>query len=555
MLPECGFEGCALTGPHLCDNRADHVRSFFLNILRHTKGRYAGQPFELHGWQFNDIVRPLFGEVVYSPEVGGYVRRYTIAWIEIARKNGKSELLAGIMIYLLVADGEKSGEIYGIARDQRQASLVYDVAKEMIRMSPALRAAVKTPTSIKRMVHLKSNSVYQVIASDGDTALGSNPSGVAADELLSWRDRSMWDAMETGLGSGARLQPLLAAATTAGVTNGKFGELQHKTMARIAEDPSLSPHTFTYIRNNPPDVDIMDEAAWRHANPALGTFLSLESFRRAAADAKMDPEREQAFRQFRLNSWGKGSFAWMPMDRYDAANRGGTWSRPDENLDALRGRQCFIGLDLSSKMDLTAVAWLFPSTDFGVAVRWRFYAPEEAIVKLDEHNDGAYSKYVQQGWLKMHDGAVVDFDDVVADIAEDAKIFAPAGLDADEWSTWPLISAAAKAARLNVDTQVAAYKSTYTHLSSPMHDVMAMVKNGSFTHFGNPLARACFRSCEGRRSLVDPDLIRPDKPAREKEHHRIDAVPAVLMAAGAWKTRGTVQKRRSAYEDHGVTIA
>ena len=206
MPPTCDYEldgvYCGESGDHFCIPRANHVVAFIEEVCVHTKGRYAGKPFILADWQKTDIVQPMFGHVVWNEEHHAYSRRYEIAWIEIARKNGKTELLAAFMLYLLVGDGEQSAELFGIARDKEQASLCFDVAAQMVRLSPVLSRRLKVTPHIKRIFDEKTHSFYQVIASDGAGALGSNPSGVAADEILAWRDGSMWEAMRTGMGSG-----------------------------------------------------------------------------------------------------------------------------------------------------------------------------------------------------------------------------------------------------------------------------------------------------------------------------------------------------------------
>ena len=358
----CGytFDGvsCSRSGPHFCEPRAAHVVAFFSEVLVHTKGTYARKPFHLTGWQADEIIRPLFGEVLWSDEHGCYVRRYRIAWIEIARKNGKSELLAGVMLYLLVADGEESGEIYGCAPDRDLAALVFDVAASMVRLSPVLSRRCTVKTHVKRIIDTKSNSYYQVIAADAAGALGSNPSGVAADEILAWRDRSMWDALRTGMGSGARRQPLMVAATTAGNDSASFAADMHGQMVRTV-DTGRPEHVFAYIRNTPREADPWDESQWPYANPALGDFLSLPAMRQEAEEARESRPAENAFRQFRLNQWVQQATRWLRLDEWDA-----TAGTVDES--SLRGRRMWGGLDLAAVSDLSAWIMLVESRQPGV---------------------------------------------------------------------------------------------------------------------------------------------------------------------------------------------
>ncbi len=549
-LPECGFtfEGrtCRRRAAHLCGNRANHARAFFSEILVHTKGRYRRRAFHLSSWQWADIIRPLFGEVEWSTEQESYVRRYKVAWIEIARKNGKTELLAAIMLYLLVADGEGSAEIYGVARDRDQAALAFDVAAQMVMMSPILSRRLEVKAHNRRIVDKRHNGVYTVIAADAKGALGSNPSGVAADEILAWRDRSMWDAMRTGMGSGARSQPLMVAATTAGTTSAEFAAQMHTEMLRVHDDPTRAPHVFTYLRNTPREADPWDETNWPTANPALGDFLSLQAMREEALEARNNPAQENSFRQFRLNQWVQQSTRWMPMHLYDAS-AGEPWVTPTWRDEVLAGRPCWAGLDLAARQDLTAWCLVFPgaTVEDPADVRWRFWLPEAAVPALDEVSDGALSRWARDGWVTLTDGVVLDYEQVYTDIAVDAARYKILGVDADRWSLDPVLQEVGNRTGL----QVVAVAQTYTAMTPGMNALMDLVVEEKFAHHANPVARWCFDNVEVRRAAYDPELIRPDKPARDRAGRRIDAVPTASMAVGAWKTRGGDGQRRSAYED------
>lgn len=553
-LPVCGFTfdttACRQRGDHLCLRRAEHARAFFGEILVHTKGRYRGKPFVLRPWQWTDIIRPLFGETVWSDEDETYVRRYRVAWIEIARKNGKTELLAGIMLYLLVADGEGSAEIYGVARDRDQAALAFDVAMQMVILSPVLKKRLEVKAHNKRIIDKIHNGVYTVIAADAAGALGSNPSGVAADEILAWRDRSMWDAMRTGMGSGARRQPLMVAATTAGTTSAEFAKAMHNEMERVSDDPGRAPHVFVFMRNTPRDADPFDEAVWPVANPALGDFLSVRAMREEALEARNDPAAENSFRQFRMNQWVAQATRWMPMHLYDDA-AGEPWPTPAWRVEALAGRSCYAGLDLAARQDLTAWCLVFPGDeDAPVDVRWRFWLPEAALKTIDEVSDGQATRWARDGWITITDGAVLDYEQVYADIEADAAAYRILAIDADRWSLDPVLQEIGKRTGLDV----VAIAQTYTSMTPGMKALMDLVAEQRFAHHANPVARWCFDNVEVRHPEYDPELIRPDKPARDRTGRRIDAVPTAAMAVGAWKTRGAATEKRSAYEDDELFV-
>jgi phage terminase large subunit-like protein len=550
-LEVCGYTfdsiECAGEGAHFCAPRADKAQAFFEEILVHTKGLYARKRFMLEPWQRDDIIRPLFGDCEFSDEFG-YKRRYEIAWIEIGRKNGKTELLAGIMLYLLVADGEESAEIYGVARDRKQAALAFDVAAQMVKFSPVLSKRLKITEYKKRIYDPRTNSFYEVIAADAQSALGSNPSGVGADEILAWPNGGMWDSMRTGMGSGARRQPLMVASTTAGNDTEGFAGQMHKEMQKVADEPGRAPHVFVYMRNTPMDADPWDEENWPAANPALGQFLSWEAMRKQAMEAKNNPIAEMGFRQFRLNQWQNSTVRWMKMHLWDATP-GIIHGTSEATMNAFAGRECWFGMDLAARKDLCSVCYIFPDGDGSLDVVWRFWAPEAAVAKLDRLNSGRFTQFVRDGWLTVTDGDVLDFQRVYADIEADSRRFQILGGDADKWSSDPVIQEIESRTYVR---EIFAYSNDYSHMSDSMHRIFEMVMEQKLRHHGNPLARFCFDSCEARVAPYDPNLIRPDKPDRDIAAKRIDGVPAAVMAMNAWWTRG--QDVRSIYESEELLI-
>lgn len=550
--PVCGytFDGleCQEKGDHFCVPRANKAQCFFEELLQHTKERYAHKAFILAKWQREDIIRPLFGRVVYSDEYECYKRRYEIAWIEMARKNGKTELLAGIMLYLLVGDDVVGGEIYGIARDITQARVCFDVAAQMVYFNKSLRTRLTVSEYKKRIYDKKTNSFYQVIAADAMSALGTNPSGVGADEILAWQSGRMWDSVRTGMGSGARLQPLMVAATTAGNDPEGFAGLMHKDMERVLEDPDLPKHRhiFVYMKNTPMDADPWDEKNWPIANPALGDFLTWDGMRKQAYEAKGNPILEMAFRQYKLNQWQSSTIRWMNMFLWDKpANRGYlAGKKPIHNnnedlFESFRGCECWFGLDIAAKQDLCSMCYLFPTEDpsYGVDVVWRHWMPEATVERLDREHGGRFrNEFARDGWLTITPGQVLDFEQFYADVKKDSERFYILGGDVDIHMSEPIIQ------RIRLETGVGqedifAYDNQFRTMSDGMHRIFDMVTEGIFRHHANPLARFCFDACEARYKPSDPDLIMPDKPNRMKATKRIDAVPAAIMAVNAWWTR------------------
>jgi phage terminase large subunit-like protein len=557
--PVCGyaFDGaeCAERGEHLCAPRVAKVTGFFAEVLVHTKGRWARQRFVLAAWQAADIVAPLFGTVAWSAEAGQYVRRYRVVWVELPRKNGKSELLAGIALYLLVADDEEGAEIYGCARDRDQARKVFDVAERMVRLSRVLSRRLKIYAQAKRIVDERSGSYYEIVAADAAGNLGHNPHGVVLDEVITQRDGGLWDAMRTAM--GARTQPVMIAATTAGSDGQSFAKAQHDEMQRVADDPGRAPHVLAVMRNTPHDADPWDESGWAGANPALGDFLSLQALRDEALEARAEPRKENSFRQFRLNQWVSQATRWMPMDLWDECP-GEPWLGPEWARERLGGRAAYAGFDLAAKLDLVAWCLLFPPEDGDphgdVHLAWRFWLPAAGAEALDRLHGGQFTRWAKAGWVTVTDGAVVDYDRVVADVARDAAAFTLLGAHCDEWSMWPVIGRVAEACGLDPEGgDVAAYRNTYDRMSPGMSEIMGLARDSRLAHHANPVARFCFDYVEVRAAPYDPNLIRPVKPNRQTSHARIDAVPTAAMAANAWRAQ-TAEPRASAYEDGEVMI-
>lgn len=521
--PTCGytFDGaaCRKRGEHLCQPRADKVRGFFAELLVHTKGKWARHPFELAAWQWEDIVRPVFGTVRWDDEERAYVRRYRVIWIEVARKNGKSELMAAIALYLLCADDEEGAEIYGCAKDRDQARKVFDVAMRMVQLSPVLSKRLNVQTAAKRIVDERTGSYYEAVAADAAGNLGHNPHGVVFDEVLTQPDADLWEAMKTGMGT--RVQPMMVAATTAGDDPSSFAHNEHLEMERVAQDPDRAPHIFVYIRNVPRDADPWDESLWPLGNPALGSFKRWESMRQEAQEAKENRRKENSFRQFQLNQWVQQATRFISLDEWDANCRE-VAANPEWLVPRLEGGRCWAGLDLSSKLDTTAWTLLF---DDGT-ILWRFWVPESVVPKLDKHTDGRFGRWVRDGWVVATDGDVIDYNRIYDDIAADSERFAIASVHYDKWSGEPVRQALEDRTGLDMFES----STTYERMTQPMKELVRALKAVELNHAGNPVARWMADALEAKSPTDDPERTRPVKPDRMKVGKRIDGMVSLLLA-------------------------
>ena len=253
--------------------KADHAVNF-INCLKHTKGRWRGVPFELLPWQ-DEIIRTLYGTV----KENGY-RQYNTCYCEIPKKNGKSELAAAIALYMTCGDGEWGAEVYGCASDRQQASIVFDVAVDMVDQCPALKKRIKPVMSVKRLVYKPTNSFYQVLSAEAYTKHGLNVHAVIFDELHAQPNRELFDVMTKGSGD-ARTQPLFFLITTAGTDRNSVCFEQHQKALDIIEGRKIDPTFYPVIYGASDEDDWSSEDVWYKANPSLGYTIDIEKVQNA----------------------------------------------------------------------------------------------------------------------------------------------------------------------------------------------------------------------------------------------------------------------------------
>ena len=337
----------------------------FVECLCHTKGTWAGKPFELIDWQ-EQIIRDVFGTL----KPNGY-RQFNTAYIEIPKKQGKSELAAAVALLLTCGDGEERAEVYGCAADRQQASIVFEVAADMVRMCPALNKRVKILASQKRIMYQPTNSFYQVLSAEAYSKHGFNIHGVVFDELHTQPNRKLFDVMTKGSGD-ARMQPLYFLITTAGTDTHSICYETHQKAMDILEGRKHDSTFYPVIYGAKETDDWTDPKAWKKANPSLDITVGIDKVKAACESARQNPGEENAFRQLRLNQWVKQAIRWMPMDKWDKCSF-------VVNEEDLEGRVCYGGLDLSSTTDITAFVLVFPPEDEEdkYSILPYFWLPEE----------------------------------------------------------------------------------------------------------------------------------------------------------------------------------
>jgi phage terminase large subunit-like protein len=314
-----------------------------------------------------------------------------------------SELAAAVALYLTCGDFEHGGEIYGCASDRQQASIVFDLAVDMVEQCPSLKSRIKPVLSQKRLIYKPLNSFYQVLSAEAYTKHGLNVHGVVFDELHAQPNRNLYDVMLHGSGD-ARKQPLFFLITTAGTDRNSVCFEVHQKAEDILKGRKRDPTFYPVIYGAPPDADWTDENVWKEANPSVGITVDIEKIRNACESAKQNPAEENLFRQLRLNQWVKQSVRWMPMEKWNACD-----FKIDEK--SLEGRVCYGGLDLSSTTDITAFVLVFPPEDENdkYYILPYFWIPEDNIKNRVNRDHVPYDIWQKQGFLQTTEGNVVHY--------------------------------------------------------------------------------------------------------------------------------------------------
>lgn len=444
----------------------------FIESLCHTKGTWAGKRFELMDWQ-EQIIRDLFG--ILKPN--GY-RQFNTAYIEIPKKNGKSELAAAVALLLTCGDGEQRAEVYGAAADRQQASIVFDVAADMVRMCPALNKRVKILASQKRLIYEPTNSFYQVLSAEAYSKHGFNVHGVVFDELHSQPNRKLYDVLTKGSGD-ARMQPLFFLITTAGTDTHSICYEVHQKAQDIIDGRKIDPTFYPVIYGADDTEDWTSPKVWKKCNPSLGETIGMDKVKTACESAKQNPGEENSFRQLRLNQWVKQAVRWMPMDKWDKCAFA-------VNEEQLQGRVCYGGLDLSSTTDITAFVLVFPPLDEEdkYIILPYFWIPEDTLDLRVKRDHVPYDVWERQGYLQTTEGNVVHYGYIEKFIEQLGKKFNIREIAFDRWGAVQMVQ--------NLEGMgftVVPFGQGFKDMSPPTKELMKLTLEQKIAHGGHPVLR------------------------------------------------------------------
>lgn len=536
----------------------DHARGQavvdWINNLTHTHGSGAGHGFNLRGWQA-EIIRRFYGTI--DPKTG--LRWYRTLYIEIPRKNGKSELVAALAIYHLIGDGEMGAKVYGAAYDRGQARVIFDVAAQMVRNDPELLRRIKVTSSRSTMGHLRSASVYQAISKESANKHGLNASAILIDEYHTFENNELFTVLTTS--QSARSQPVRIIITTAGEMKRK-GKItpayeRHRYAEKVMKDPDIDPTFLPIIFCADKDDDPFAKETWKKANPALYDFKKDDGIRELVREAMEIPSSLLALKQLELNIWHEGDGLKAIPEELWAKNKG-SFKAGRSLPEHLLGREAYGGLDLASVSDIAALVLVFPP-DRGEDGQFlecfdifcKFWIPEAALERRAA-DDARYRQWVDAGYLTVTPGNVTDYDFIRAEImgkhpqgygrrqgglVEQVRI---KEIAYDPWNATHLVNDLVGDGATMVE-----FRQGTKSFNPPIGLMEKLLAEAMIGHGGNPVLAWMADNLVYR---TDANLNKA--PDKKSSPEKIDGMVAKLMALGRWMANNQ-PKAKSRWENPG----
>ncbi len=528
---------------------ADAVCGFFSQCLTHSQGEFAGTAFSLLDWQESLIIRPIFG---WKHKIT-HLRRFRKIYIEVPKKNGKSKLCAGLGVYMTFCDGEEGSQVFCAAADREQAAIVFDEARVMVEDCDDLLE--QGEVFRRSIVYSAKRSSFKVLSADAKTKHGPNIHCLIFDELHAQKDRTLFETLEMGI--AARRQPLIVMITTAGDDQESICYEQHEYAASVIKDggdDTFLPVLFT----TPKDADWTKEEIWQAVNPSLGVTVKYEYLRNEILSAIKEPRKQNSFKQLHLNIWTQQNKLWIPIEAWDNCQR-------EIQMAELRSLPCAGGLDLSSKIDLSAFVMAFRHDDppgapaieidiegadrernstiedhlkwiqdgrkterkkfkinFSVTLIPFFWMPEESLTERKKKDRFGYDIMKEGGLLELTEGNIIDYDaiyDQIVRLSEEFKL-KDAEIGYDPWNATQLSTQLAKDGFKMIEVP-----QTALHLSEASKVFEALVQSGRVRHSGHKVLRWCVENV-----AVKEDSSGNIKPVKSSAMKRIDGVVGSIIA-------------------------
>lgn len=496
---------------------ADKVYTLF-GLLKHWKGRWAGQPFTLEPWEMFAL------GLLWGWRRADGTRRFRRLHLEVARKNGKSTLAAGISLATLILDREGGAEVYTCATKKDQARITFSDAAKFVNACPSLKRLVRVNKS--NLSVETTGSKLEPLAADSNKLDGLNLHCGVCDELHAWKQRMLWDVLDTA--TGARSQPLLVVTTTAGHDRHSIWWELREEAIKVLDGTFANDQILALIWTLDDNDDWTDERCWPKANPNLGVSLRLEELREKCEEAKATPGKQNSFRRLRLNQPTEQAARWLDLARWDSCCEPVT-------EEQLRGRDCYIGLDLAQTIDLAAEVLLFPpnSDDRKWRFLGRFWVPGDRVGDRVRKDRVPYDSWARAGFIRLTDGNAIDYATIEAQVLADAQKFIVKELAFDRMFALPIIQ------RLQAEgVSCVAFGQGFISMAAPVKEFERMlIAKDIATPAVDPASGwdrpqdPCWRWQAGNVSVRE-DPAGNRKPDKGASSEKIDGVVALLMALG-----------------------
>lgn len=482
----------------------------FLEDLPITQGKLAGTKLQVRPWQRK------FLESVYGEDDSGS-RPVRTAVLSMARKNGKTQLVAGLALcHLCGPEAESRGEVYACANDRFQAGKTFSEMVAIINEHPEIEDRLNIVKFRKEIEVLKGEgkgSMFAALSADAATKHGLSPSFIVYDELGQAVKRDLYEALDTAM--GARENPLMVVISTQAASDfaplSELIDYGHKINSHELEDPTF--HLSFYAA--PDDCDPWSIDAWRAANPALEDFRSLDDVARQAAQAQRIPSKENAFRNLILNQRVEAHVRFIAKAEWDACNG-------LVDADSLKGRTCYGALDLSAARDLTAWVLVFPDEEGGFDVLPRFFLPEHGIGDKSEADRVPYDVWAKQGFVTLVPGKTIDPAAIAEAMAEDAARF---DIQSVAYDRWRIEDLRRELTAIGAELPLVPHGQGFKDMTPAIDVLERMVAETKLRHGGNPVLTMC-----AANAVVTSDPAGGRKLDKAKAAGRIDGLVALSMA-------------------------
>ena len=502
---------------------ASKAIGFIETFCSHTKGELHGKKLLLEDWQ-KKIVGDLFG---WKQENG--LRKYRTAYIQIGRKNGKSTLCASLALYMTFSDSEFGSEVYSAASNRQQSGIVHEIAKQMILNNPELTKRAKVFRN--SITNEAKGNYYQAISSDSKTKHGFNANCIIYDELHTAPNRELWDTLLTSTGS--RREPLCIAITTAGYDRQsicwEIYNYAKQVQDNIIEDSSF----YSAIYECEIDDDITDEKNWIKANPNYGISLRKEYMQREAQRAVDVPSYQNTFKRLMLNIWTDSITAWIGNKEWEDC-------KGDIDLEKLKGKECWAGLDLASTRDISALVLLFKEDEKFIIVPY-FFIPKENAKKRSERDKVDYMTWGKQGHIIFTSGDVADYNFIKKKIMDLGMEYRIQSIAYDRWNASQLVIDLT-----NDGVPMEPFGQGFQSLSAPTKELEKLILGKQIIHGDNPAMNWMLSNI-----ALQEDPAGNIKPNKAKSTEKIDGVVAMIMSLGEYMTEGDIN---SVYDGRGLLI-